>query len=77
MEERGFSFVAEAIGSSHASWLSTPGKRGQQRNDSNVRRLLPDYSNAYLGKVDPYPLGWMDEYRDAWQLLRLSSSETQ
>ena len=69
--------VAEAIGSSHTSWLSTPGKRGQQRNDSNVRRLLPDYGNSYLGKVNPYPFGWMDKYRDAWQLLGLSPSETQ
>src|SRR5665213_770974 len=34
--------VAEAIESSHKSWLSTPGMRGQKRNDSTVRRLLPD-----------------------------------
>ena len=68
--------VAEVISSSHISWLSTPGKRGQIRNDSNVRRLLPDYANSYLGKHNPYPNGWLDKYFAAWHLLGLSPVPT-
>ena len=64
--------VAKAIGESHLSWLSTPGKRGQKRNDSTVRRLLPDYANAFLGKSNPYPSGWLSPYKDAWHLLKLN-----
>jgi hypothetical protein len=64
--------VAEVIATSHANWLSTPGKRGQKRNDSDVRRLLPDYSNSFLGSVNPYPLGWLDKYSEAWHLLKLN-----
>lgn len=67
--------VAEVINCSHLSWLSTPGKRGQKRNDSNVRRLIPDYSNSYLGTQNPFPKGWMDVYKNAWHLLGLQSNE--
>lgn len=37
--------VAETLMSSHRVWLATPGKAGQQRKDSNSRRLLPHYKD--------------------------------
>ena len=61
--------VAEVISASHAAWLSNPGARGQNRKDSSVRRLLPDYSYAYRPNPTPYPRGWLDPYLSAWQLL--------
>jgi hypothetical protein len=67
--------VAKAIGDSHVAWLSTLGAKGQKRNDSNVRRLLPNYANAYLGMVNPYPQGWLEPYKNAWDLLGLAPSE--
>ena len=63
--------VAEVLKASHSAWLSTPGARGQQRKDSNMRRLVPDYTYAYRPNPTPYPLGWLDEYKDAWHLLGL------
>jgi hypothetical protein len=63
--------VAKVIGECHRSWLSTFGKRGQTRNDSNMRRLLPDYKNSFLQTANPYPQGWMDEFKNAWHLLGL------
>jgi hypothetical protein len=47
-------------------WVTTLGARGQQRNPDNpMRRLLPD-----MGKeVTSGPPGWLDAYRDRYQLL--------
>ncbi|WP_212710184.1 hypothetical protein [Rhodobacter sp. JA431] len=63
--------VAAAVKESHALWLATPGKRGQQRNDSNMRRFLPDYSKVGLdiGRTQ----GWLDPYREAWHLAEAHS----
>ena len=63
--------VAAAVKASHALWLATPGKRGQQRNDSNMRRFLPDYSK--VGLEIGRPLGWLDPYREAWHLVEAHS----
>ena len=61
--------VAEVIKNCHLAWLERRGAKGQKRKDSSVRRLLPDYSNAYRPDPTPYPMGWLDQYRDAWHLL--------
>jgi hypothetical protein len=58
--------VAETLVKSYRIWHSTPGREGRQRADHDMRRLLPDYSRDGL---DGYGLGWMDPYRDAWQLI--------
>lgn len=63
--------VAAAVKESHALWLATPGKRGQQRNDSNMRRFLPDYSK--MGLEIGRPLGWLNPYREAWHLAEAHS----
>lgn len=61
--------VAEAVKLSHETWLNTPGLRGQKRNDSNMRRFLPDYSKMFVSQTNPYPSGWLDRYAEAWHLL--------
>lgn len=63
--------VAEAVRDSHAYWLSQEGRGGHVRKDSKMRRLLPDYDGRGLliGKAQ----GWLDPYREAWELIRSSS----
>jgi len=60
--------VAEAIRSSHQTWLSNPGAHGHVRKDSNVRRLLPDYTRL-MGRDTPYKAGWLDRYRENWDQI--------
>jgi hypothetical protein len=69
--------VAEALSTTHRKWLANPGKHGQPHKDSPMRRLLPDYSNIFGATDNPYPMGWLDQYRDAWQLLRLESGDVE
>jgi hypothetical protein len=64
------SVVADAIENSHVAWLSSPGKGGRQRQDSSVRRFLPDYDYAFRPKENPYPEGWLKPYLNAWDWLR-------
>jgi hypothetical protein len=66
--------VADVLVASHRHWLATPGKNGQPHKDGPMRRLLPDYSRLYRGKNCPYPKGWLEPHRDAWQLLRLDQA---
>jgi hypothetical protein len=58
--------VAEIVTLSHRAWLSTPGARGQQRNDTKMRRIQPTYPDEFPG----YSPTWMDEWRERWDLLR-------
>jgi hypothetical protein len=58
--------VAKILRQAHETWLHLPGKKGQQRNDSNFRRLLPQYSYDVEG-VRP---GWLEAYREKWDQLR-------
>lgn len=64
--------VAEVLSTVHPLWLGAPGAKGQKRQDSSIRRLIPDYGRVLKGSAKPdlYPLGWMDEYLGAWHLLR-------
>lgn len=69
--------VAACIRDCHRVWLDTPGKGGRAHKDSNVRRLLPDYSdikpNTQKGRntVNRYRLGWLERYRENWSILEL------
>ena len=69
--------VAHCIRRCHLVWLNTPGKGGRPHKDSNVRRLLPDYSFikpiTEEGKIiiDLYRAGWLDSYRENWGILGL------
>lgn len=59
--------VADVVSRSHATWLSQPGKRGQERNDGELRRFLPDYTKVGLD-IGCGP-GWLEQYREAWGVL--------
>jgi len=59
--------VGDVLARAHAAWLAAPGKRGQPRNDTVMRRLLPDYGR--LGISIGHGAGWMERYRDAWHLI--------
>lgn len=39
--------IANTVKEGHQKWLNTPGKNGQEHNDSNVR-LFTDFDNKYL-----------------------------
>jgi hypothetical protein len=63
--------VADVVKRSHQTWLITPGKKDQQRRDSDFRRFLPDFDRMRI------PIGcgagWLDQYRENWkQLIRTS-----
>ena len=62
--------VAEVVTKENASWLSTPGKNGQPHNQTDMRRILPQYSYPVEGFDD----GWMDQYQESWELLRGNGS---
>jgi hypothetical protein len=61
--------VAEVLATMHQAWLANPGKMGQKHNDTDMRRLMPDYSRTSGAGVGRYVKGWLDEYREAWRLL--------
>lgn len=59
--------VADHVTKAHRGWLAEPGRRGQQRNDTDMRRLRPQATFAA-----DYPDGWMEGYRESWHLLQAS-----
>lgn len=55
--------VSQILTESHSKWLSSPGKKGQVRNDSKMRKLRLDYSNLSLDSADG---NWIEEYLENW-----------
>lgn len=66
--------VAKALAETHQAWISQPGKKGQQRKDGNMRRFLPSYAHLSMGC---YEEGWLEQYREAWHLLRNSTNSSE
>jgi hypothetical protein len=60
--------VADVVRKSHQVWLDTPGVRGQPHKDGPMRRLGPEYRFTVPG----YPAGWLDQYREQWDLLKVA-----
>lgn len=66
--------VANILKESHQLWLDMPGKNGAKHNDTDMRRLLPDYARrrqlqpTLMQKFGP---GWMEQYRENWEMLKL------
>lgn len=58
--------VATVVQESHAAWLSTPGAKGQRRNDSKFRRI----KNSYAMSLKSAPNGWMNEYLEKWDVFK-------
>jgi hypothetical protein len=65
--------VAKVLGEAHSLWLATPGQRGQQRKDGEMRRFLPDYDR--MGLSIGCGAGWLDAYHEAWHLIEDCPSE--
>lgn len=59
--------VADVVARSHATWLSQPGKRGQERKDGKLRRFMPDYTR--VGLDIGAGRGWLNQYRENWTQL--------
>lgn len=55
--------VAAYLKESHAEWLATPGKQGQQHNDWAGRFVSPERP------TQGFPGKWMESYREGWDLL--------
>lgn len=62
--------VANVLSESHKKWLSTPGKKGQQRRDGDLRRFLPDYRHIFGINDGRYANGWLEQYKESWEQLR-------
>lgn len=65
--------VAQVVKESHVRWLETPGAKGQKRNDSKFRRLLPDYTKL-MGAASEYRSGWLDRYLENWDQVQALAS---
>lgn len=59
--------VADRLIISHRAWLNAPGKAGQPHRDHDMRRLLPHYPQ--LADDPRFASGWLDAYREAWELI--------
>ena len=57
--------VADVLAKSHGAWLATPGRGGRSHRDTKMRRVIP----AYGFPVPGYEPGWLDGYRERWDLL--------
>lgn len=66
--------VADVLYKTHRIWLDTPGKNGRAHKQTDMRRLLPDYSKTMKVNhptVKKYSSGWLDKYKENWGLLNL------
>src|SRR3989304_8642705 len=63
--------VARVLTVSHKAWRSTPGKKGQERNDTIMRRMKPAYTSTLAGTkyAKEFGSGWMEQYRNRWDSL--------
>ena len=59
--------VADVIRRSHQAWLQGEGRGGRARQDSDFRRLLPDFDRQ--GIMIGCGAGWLEPYREAWEQL--------
>ena len=57
--------VSAIVRQSHKDWGSTPGRRGQKRGITKMRRIKPVYPDSPTISQD-----WMEEYRDKWEVLK-------
>ena len=77
--------VALVCRRSHECWLETPSSNGTERGKTEMRRLQPKYDlPAYAKKrgyqpklshqkfLKDYGEGWMEKYRNAWNLIAQS-----
>ncbi|HVP65836.1 MAG TPA: hypothetical protein VMT17_01080 [Anaeromyxobacteraceae bacterium] len=58
--------VADFLTKAHAAWLASPGKHGQQHNETSMRQLTPTCRYNLAG----YKGRWLDKYREKWSLIQ-------
>jgi hypothetical protein len=60
--------MAKEISKAHRDWLESPGKKGQEHNDSTVRTVtLPPHTSF---------TGWdVSEYKNRWDLIEKKLKE--
>jgi hypothetical protein len=61
--------VATVLLTGHGLWLSQLGRNGQAHRDNDVRVLLQDYSRRGEVAMQEYGAGWLEPYRNRWDLL--------
>ncbi len=62
--------VARAVRVSHQAWLNTPAKSGKPKKDTRIRVICQTYPPATFREVEGFPAGWMEQYRENWELLQ-------
>ena len=62
--------VANTIKEYHRNWLNTPGKKGQQRNDTNIRIFL-DSEDTFLDKWDLLNIEMIDDNKVEKEYIHL------
>ncbi len=62
--------VARTVRIQHAGWLSGTKANGEPRKDSSVRVLRDPYPSG-VGKfaLAEYPAGWLERYKENWNIL--------
>ena len=66
--------VAQVLTASHRKWLANPGRSGQVHKNTPVRQFLPNYSHIFLDERHDFGAGWLDSYREKWDILGLSKT---
>ena len=61
--------VADALALTHKLWLEVPGRNGQRHNPDSRLRFI---NVKQRGQEE----GWLEEYRERWDLLRSPEPET-
>jgi hypothetical protein len=63
--------VSDLMKLSHRTWLSGTKKNGDERKNTPMRSFARKYSN--LNGLTPfdYSDGWLEQYRDRWDLLAI------
>lgn len=75
--------VADCLRITYQGWLKTPGKGGRPHKENKLRRLVPDHSyyvkpTSAEGEatVRKYGVGWMDPYKENWNILGLPVADS-
>lgn len=59
--------VADHVAVTHRAWLAGTPNHGLSRKDGPGRKMHLKCSNP---AIEEYPVGWMNQYLEAWHLLR-------
>ncbi len=74
--------VADCIRECYRVWLEAPGRGGRPHKKTDLRRLALD--NSYIKPItdegikaiDRYRIGWLEKYRENWDILGLPRADS-